>query len=69
MILFISVAEDVSSPNVCDTHTWKLGKFQFRFISTTRNRGVKAGYQILSWAESQNQVFHALRTVISYLLP
>ena len=28
---------------------------------------VKAGYQILSWGESQTQVFHALSTVISYL--
>ena len=36
MILFISVAEDIFSPNVCDTHILKLGKFYFRFISTTR---------------------------------
>ena len=29
--------------------------------------GVKAEYQILSWGESQTQVYHALSTVISYL--
>ena len=39
----------------------------FVLFQLHRNRGVKAGYQILSWGESQTQVFHALNTVISYL--
>ena len=43
--------------------------FNFVLFQLHGNRGVKAGYQILSWAESQTQVFHAVRTVISYLLP
>ena len=39
----------------------------FVLFQLHRNRGVKAGYQILSWGESQTQVFHAISTVISYL--
>ena len=37
------------------------------FYFNYKEIGVKAGYQILSWGESQTQVFHALSTVISYL--
>ena len=33
------------------------------FIQLNRDRGVKGGYQILSWNESQTQVIHALRTL------
>ena len=39
----------------------------FVLFQLHRNRGVKDGYQILSWGESQTQVFHALNTVISNL--
>ena len=41
--------------------------FIFVSFQLHRNRGVKAGYQILSWGEGQTQVFHALNTIISYL--
>ena len=33
------------------------------FFQLHRDRGVKGGYQILSWNESQTQVIHALRTL------
>ena len=32
-----------------------------------RNRGVKSGYHLWSWSESQIQVNHTLNTIISYL--
>ena len=33
------------------------------FFQLHRDRGVKGGYQILSWNESQTQVIHALGTL------
>ena len=33
------------------------------FFQQHRDRGVKDGYQILSWNESQTQVIHALRAL------
>ena len=33
---FFQVAGVVFSISVCDTYIWKLGKFHFRFISTTQ---------------------------------
>ena len=33
------------------------------FFQLHRDRGVKGGYQILSWNESQTQVIHALSTL------
>ena len=39
----------------------------FVLFQLHRNRGVKAGYHILPWGESQTLVFHALNTIISYL--
>ena len=40
---------------------------QYVFFQPHSNRGVKVGYQILSWEEIQTQVIHALSTIISYL--
>ena len=42
-------------------------KFIFFFFQPHRNRGVKDGYQILSWDKSQTQVIPSLSTIISYL--
>ena len=42
-------------------------KFIFFLFQPHRNRGVKDGYQILSWDESQTQVIPSLSTIISYL--
>ena len=39
----------------------------FTLGNTHRNRGVKDGYQILSWDKSQTQVIPSLSTIISYL--
>ena len=33
------------------------------FFQLHRDRGVKAGYQILLWNKSQTQVIHALSTI------
>ena len=41
--------------------------FIFFLFQPHRNRGVKDGYQILSWDKSQNQVILSLSTIISYL--
>ena len=47
--------------------TIRVGNY-FLFISTTQKyRGVKDGYQILSWDKSQTQVIPSLSTIISYL--
>ena len=42
-------------------------KFIFFLFQPHRNRGVKDGYQILSWDKSQTQVIPSLSTIISYL--
>ena len=39
----------------------------FFLFQPHRNRGVKDGYQILSWDKSQTQVIPSLSTIISYL--
>ena len=64
------VAEAAFSPNVLHTHIWNpsnfcfvLFCFGFFFFQLHRDRGVKGGYQILSWNESQTQVIHALSTL------
>ena len=41
--------------------------FIFFLFQPHRNRGVKDGYQILSWDKSQTQVIPSLSTIISYL--
>ena len=33
------------------------------FFQLHRDRGVKGGYQVLSWNESQTQIIHALSTL------
>ena len=59
------VAEAAFSPNVLHTHIWNPSNFCFllfcfgAFFQLHRDRGVKGGYQILSWNESQTQVIHA----------
>ena len=40
--------------------------FIFVLFQLHRYRGVKGGYQIFSWDESQTQVISALSTIISY---
>ena len=62
------VAEAVFSPNVLHTHIWNPSNFLFCFVlvfffQLHRDRGVKGGYQVLSWNESQTQVIHALSTL------
>ena len=42
-------------------------KFIFFLFQPDKNRGVKDGYQILSWDKSQTQVIPSLSTIISYL--
>ena len=62
------VAEAAFSPNVLHTHICKTSNFCFvlvLFFQLNRDRGVKGGYQILSWNESQTQVIHALSTLSS----
>ena len=41
--------------------------FIFILFQPHRTRGVKDGYQILSWDKSQTQVIPSLSTIISYL--
>ena len=62
------VAEAAFSPNVLHTHIWNPSNFCFFFVlvlffQLNRDGGVKGGYQILSWNESQTQVIHALSTL------
>ena len=63
---FLQVADVVFSPSVCDLHL-ETRWISFSFCFKYKEIGVKAGYQILSWGESQTQVFHAWSTIISYL--
>ena len=58
----------VFSPNVLHTHIWNPRNFCFVlfwcfFFQLHRDRGVKGGYQVLSWNESQTQIIHALSTL------